>query len=111
MSKKFNPTHHYVLTANELSSGDVVFWTGNAWTHSILDACFAFGEEAVQTLEHVSVKQEALNTVVGAYLVPMQSSGFATAKTMKPVELREQRRLNGPSIDFAPKNIVERIAA
>ena len=115
MAKKFNPSHHYVLTANDLTSGDVVFWTGKTWTHSILDADFAFGEDAVQKLEQVSVVEENLNKVVGAYLVPMsfsgQSSGFATAKSLQPVELREQRRLSGPSIVFAPDSVIERIAA
>ena len=93
MAKKTNSTHSYVLTANGLSSGDVVFWSGSSWDTSILAATFASGDSAIAELENVAVLQEAENSVVGAYLVPMQSA-------FQPVAMRERQRLAGPSIAY-----------
>lgn len=81
-----------VLTANDLRSGDVVFWTGTRWAWSIEDAVTASGEEEREALAGIGRCEEAQNRVVGAYLVILDPA------TGAPVELRERRRLAGPSI-------------
>lgn len=80
-----------VLTANAILTGAVVFWTGAGWSPDIADATRA-DEHARTGLEDTGRAEEAGNRVVGAYLMTLD------AFTGDPVELRERRRLAGPSI-------------
>jgi hypothetical protein len=81
-----------VLTANDLLTGDVVFWTGIGWSRAIGEAVRITGEEECEALAAIGRCEEAENRVVGAYLVVLDPV------TGAPVELRERRRLAGPSI-------------
>lgn len=79
-----------VLTANDLLSGAIVYWTGSAWSRSILNAVRARDEAARADLTDVGAAAEAKNLVVGAYLVALDDAGE------RPVALRERQRLAGP---------------
>lgn len=81
-----------VLTANDLLTGDVVFWTGVDWARSIDAAVRGVGEDEREALAGIGRSEEAQNRVVGAYLVALDPV------TGSPAELRERRRLAGPSI-------------
>lgn len=88
-----------ILTANDVRSGDIVFWTHDqTWSTSIDDALIGYGKEETDQLSDIGARAEASNAVVGAYLVALKPEE-TTVRT--PVKMREVRRLAGPSIDFA----------
>jgi len=89
---KIKPTSTAVLTANDLLTGAIVYWTGAEWARSIAFAKRATGAEAQETLEAAGKAEEAANTVVGAYLMALDPVSGT------PIELRERQRLAGPSI-------------
>ena len=78
----------FVLTANDLLSGRVVWWTGERWTERFAVALRTTDSEALEALAH---EEEAADRVVGAALVRLGADGG-------PAGLREARRLSGPSI-------------
>jgi hypothetical protein len=82
-----------ILTANALLSGRVVYWNGSAWCRSPDEALLATTPTEIAELEARGAAEEMVNMVVGAYLVPVIESG-----TIEPLELRERRRISGPSI-------------
>lgn len=80
-----------ILNANDLATGDVIYWTGNGWTRLIAqaklvddaDAALAIGAEAVVARQ-----------LVDPYLIDVTlDSG-----TPWPVLKREQIRATGPSV-------------
>ncbi|RAI00497.1 DUF2849 domain-containing protein [Acuticoccus sediminis] len=79
-----------VLTANEILTGAIVFWTGGGWSTEIAEAERA-GPDARADLEETGRDEEDANRVVGAYLVALDP------ESSEPVLLRERRRLAGPS--------------
>ncbi|MCF3932918.1 DUF2849 domain-containing protein [Acuticoccus sp. M5D2P5] len=91
MAKVRGPKGPSILTANEILSGEVVYWSGDAWSRSVDDAVRAGDDGARETLTATGKAEEDANRVVGAYLVVLD------AVTSVPVELRERRRLAGPS--------------
>lgn len=82
-----------ILTANALLSGRIVYWTGSAWSRSADEAKRATTPTEIAELEARGAAEELVNMVVGAYLVPVSESG-----DIEPLELRERRRISGPSI-------------
>ncbi|WP_108663567.1 DUF2849 domain-containing protein [Acuticoccus kandeliae] len=92
MAKIRRPDGPSVLTANEIMTGGVVFWTGNAWSLSLDDAVYVSNDDLRSDLEAIGKAEEAADRVVGAYLVNFD------AVTRLPIELRERQRLAGPSI-------------
>lgn len=82
-----------ILTANTLLSGRSVYWTANGWNRLPDNAIRANTPNEISELEARGTVEEMMSTVVGAYLVPLTEGG-----QVKPVELRERRRLAGPSI-------------
>lgn len=89
---RLKPTSTAVLTANDLVTGAIVYWTGADWAKSIAFAKRATGEGAQATLETAGKAEEAANIVVGAYLMALDPVSGT------PLELRERQRLAGPSI-------------
>lgn len=85
-----------VLTANDLLTGAIVYWTGARWSERFAEAARADAAER-DTLTAVGADEEARNVVVGAYLVTLGADGA-------PALLRERQRLAGPSIAL-PSNI------
>ncbi|MBO6674864.1 MAG: DUF2849 domain-containing protein [Rhizobiales bacterium] len=82
-----------ILTANALLSGRTVYWNGTAWCRSADEALRATTSQEIAELEARGAAEEMVNMVVGAYLVPVSEGG-----TIEPLELRERRRISGPSI-------------
>lgn len=81
-----------ILTANDLLTGAIVYWTGSAWSRAVEDAARAGDDEAREALTAAGKAEEGRNAVVGAYLFEVD------ATTGVPLELRERHRLGGPSI-------------
>lgn len=82
-----------ILTANTLLSGRSVYWTAEGWERSADNAIRASTADEISELDARGKIEEMMSTVVGAYLVPLED-GVPVA----PLELREQRRIAGPSI-------------
>ena len=98
-----------VLTANDVRSGDIVFWSADdSWTTDINRALISQGTETAETLLSKGQAEEAANRVVGTYLValrPDDSTGPV------PLKLRELRRLAGPSLPVSAAGTETRHAA
>lgn len=82
-----------ILTANTLLSGRSVYWTPDGWDRSPDDAIRASTPEQISELEARGTVEEMMSSVVGAYLVPLREDDH-----VEPLELRERRRIAGPSI-------------
>ena len=78
------------LTANDLLTGDTVFWSHGEWVEQFADAEIFDGEAA----DHALAKAEAQPTVVVApYLFDVQE----TPQGVAPVAYRERVRALGPT--------------
>ena len=89
---KRKPTGPSVLTANDILTGRIVWWSQAGWTESF-DAALRAGDDAKrEALETVGKVEEAENRVVGAVVIPLD------AETGLPHGLREGLRQAGPSI-------------
>ena len=85
MAKQKYQHHDRVLTANDLRSGDVVFWGAQGWQRNVANAILVQGGAQSDDLLAVGEQAEADNIVVGSYLVAVeQQAGRRLA-----VELRE----------------------
>ena len=88
MSRRGGPQ---VVTANDLSSGAVVFWTGAGWSRDPDDARVLREPEAQQQALAAAAADDL--RVVGAYLAAVGDDGL--------VRLRERIRTTGPTIAYA----------
>lgn len=93
MASSKNHDGPYILTANTLLTGRIVYWSGSTWSKTPDEALRATTADERAELEARGKTEEMVNMVVGAYLVPLAQRDVA-----EPVELRERRRLGGPSI-------------
>lgn len=80
-----------ILTANEMLTGAIVYWTGTAWSTEFT-AAQRVGPDGRADLEAVAQAEEGANRVIGAYLMALDPV------TGVPVALRERQRMGGPSI-------------
>ncbi len=80
-----------VLTANSLTTGEVVFWDRGRW---VLDFTHAerFGDDVAASAALAAAEAQA-TTVVAAYLIDVEESGGHWV----PVAYRERLRALGPS--------------
>jgi hypothetical protein len=107
MAKKIKSDLSYILTANELTTGDVVFWSReNSWTDTLAKASLISNDET-EAFAEIGTSSERANEVVGAYLTPVQQNAAA----ITPVELRERRRVKGPSIAYGAPSFSHDLAA
>jgi hypothetical protein len=83
-----------ILLANDLLDGEVVFWTGRAWSPLPLEALVAQDEEAASALEQAATAGLSAQKVVDAYLVDVtiDKAGVAT-----PRHYREKIKTQGPT--------------
>ena len=95
MAKSTKANGPSVLTANDLLSGAIVYWTDGDWTQAIDQATRAFDAAGREALAAKGASEEAANRVVGAYLMTLDPI------TETPVLMRERQRLAGPSFDIA----------
>jgi hypothetical protein len=78
------------LTANDLLTGDTVFWSHGAWVEQFADAEIFQGEDADAAL---AVAEKQITEVVGCYLFDVQE----TPEGLAPVAYRERVRALGPT--------------
>ena len=82
-----------ILTANDLTTGDVVFWTGEIWAAGVDAAEIAHEPDAARALEQTGAVEEFERRVVGAYLVEVD----ITQPVAAPLARRERIRALGPT--------------
>ena len=95
MAATKRPPLPLILLANDLLDGDIIFWTGNAWSRGLNDAATARDEQEAAQLEAAMTSELAANRVVDASLVDVMlcDKGHAT-----PRHMREQIKTLGPTI-------------
>ena len=80
-----------ILTAHDLKTGEVVYWTATGtWTRRLADSVLLDDWAAACALR---AAEAAETVVVHAYLVPMDSPGAPVARE----RVRELLRARGPS--------------
>ena len=94
---KLKPTAIAILTANDLRTGEIVYWTGAGWSPPPEAAARAGDPDGHAALAAKGEAEEAANTVVSVAVIALDLAGV-------PTSLREQRRMAGPSIAL-PQNV------
>lgn len=94
MSTSKTPPLPAILIANDLLTGDVVFWHAGGWSRDPRAAALAEDAAAAATLEEAGRAAMRANHVVDAYLVDIDLS--ATGVPV-PRHFRERFRLLGPT--------------
>jgi hypothetical protein len=84
-----------ILLANDLLSGEVVFFGTSGWSLDPADAEIAQDREAAGRLQAEAARALAANRVVDAYLVDVTLS---PAGLPVPNHFRERFKIKGPSI-------------
>ena len=94
MSAPKRPPLPVILLANDLLDGEVVFWTGSAWSPLPDDALVGTDDAAAAALESAAKNGMAAQKVVDAYLVDvaLDAAGVAT-----PRHYREKIKTEGPT--------------
>ncbi len=83
----------FVLSANRLDDGSVVYFTDDEqWSSQVDDAKIVSGDELDEALR-ISRRAEERNIVVGCYEVEVDST-----EGKRPVRLRERIRSYGPTV-------------
>lgn len=94
MAKPFQPV---VLTANALTGGEAVWWTGAGWSPRFEDAKAAATPEQARALEALGAAPLFASVVVGVYLAPVALEGGG----MAPGSRREAIRAAAePTFDY-----------
>lgn len=83
----------YVISANRLSDGLVVFYTSDGTWSENVDHAVVVDDAQSPELDAASAQG---TEIVGAYAVEAEE----TDAGLRPVRMRERIRLNGPTIDF-----------
>lgn len=81
----------YILNANDLLSGRVVYWTGTSWSFSIADARLVENTPATLAIGEAAV---AARRVIDPYVIEVALK----EGQYWPVLKREQVRAQGPSV-------------
>jgi len=87
-----------LVTANDLTTGDVVYLTIAGWSRRIADARIVPNAEAGAALLAVAEAQAKINIVVAPYLIPVDTA----ASPPRPVQFRERIRAEGPTTETRP---------
>jgi hypothetical protein len=88
---------YYVITANDLYDGEVVFWTGSDQWDYLLTNAYAFDD--VSDAEGIMANLRA-DQVVGAYAIAVTRNDLGV---LAPTHLREVIRAAGPTNYFHGK--------
>ena len=84
----------YVLTANRLSTGEVLYWKTNGWVEALADAEIFTSDADAQTALIKAQSFVGANLVVSPYLFEARQTG----RGLRPVKEREIIRSLGPSV-------------
>ena len=91
------------LTANDLRTGEIVFWTSRGvWSAQADQALIADTEAEQAQLTHVLNDPKIEVEVVGPYLVTAGSVNQGSISPTFPKKLRDRQRLAGPGPDLLP---------
>ena len=82
-----------VLTANRLTDGEAVWYSGDRWAETIDGADLASDKEGEARLQAIGAAAFAANEVVDAELIDVALANGA----IEPLRLREKIRAAGPS--------------
>ena len=86
------------LTANDLRTGQKVFWSGaDGWSTDPGSASLAATDAELLALQQVMDRPSLDIEVVGAYIVALDGSGLDAMSPDRLKRLRERRRFIGPS--------------
>jgi hypothetical protein len=95
MNDKTEDCSEYVVTANEVLSGDTVFLTSkDKWVRGIDEAAVLKCEDSGFVALGDAQRDERANIVMGAYLVEVSRESGA----VRPVHIRERIRALGPTV-------------
>ena len=83
-----------IATANRLVDGEVVFLGAQGWVETIERASVGNSDGEIKALEALARQSEAVNEVVGSYLVDVRDDG----RGPWPLRFREQLRAKGPTV-------------
>ena len=78
-----------LLTGNDLSTGDVTWWTGDGWSRHVEDAA-----DVGDTGDVVATTEEAARRVNGPYVI----EATATAAGPRPAHIKDRIRALGPTV-------------
>ena len=78
-----------LLTGNDLASGDVIWWTGSAWSRHVEDA----GDVGDQG-ESIARAEEGARRVNGPYVI----DATATPEGPRPAHIKDRVRALGPTV-------------
>lgn len=78
-----------LLTGNDLASGDVLWWTGSAWSRHVEQA----GDVGDQG-ESIASTEQGARHVVGAYVI----DATPTADGPRPAHIKDRIRAIGPTV-------------
>jgi hypothetical protein len=96
MQQKLKITGPVVVTANRLGDGAVIYRTADGrWTTRLEQAAVATAAPAASELLAAASADELV--AVGAYVAPIERQPDGG---VRPANLRESIRLNGPTIDL-----------
>lgn len=84
----------WILTANRLGDGRVLFLGARGWSERLRDATVAESEEERRALAALGAQSVAACEVVGPYLVEVEPEGGVPV----PVHFRERIRACGPTV-------------
>ena len=85
---------HFVITANRLDDGSVVYFTNDGqWSIWLSEAGIADGDTQADTFLAAAVSGDADAVVIEPYSIEVRTEGA----TIKPVRYREAIRAKGPT--------------
>jgi sulfite reductase (NADPH) hemoprotein beta-component len=85
----------YILTANDLLEGDVIFLGHAGWLRDHRGARIARDDDEAKALEAIGAADKAAMKIVDPYLVEVALTGDGTPV---PIRYRERLRTRGPSV-------------
>ena len=85
-----------ILTGNDLSSGDVIWWAGDGWSRQVSEAVDV-GDKG----DDLARGEEAALRVVGAYVI----DATITDDGVRPAHIKDRIRALGPTVrpDLIPQ--------
>ena len=78
-----------ILTGNDLSTGDVIWWAGDGWSRQVGDSVDV-GEKG----DELARAEEAALRVVGAYVI----DATQTVEGVRPAHIKDRIRALGPTV-------------
>ncbi|MSO69035.1 MAG: DUF2849 domain-containing protein [Alphaproteobacteria bacterium] len=85
----------YILTANDLLEGDVVFWSGAGWARDHRAAQIARNADETTALDAIGAAEKAARRIIDPYRVEVTLGADGTPV---PVRFRERLRTLGPTV-------------